>query len=231
MAILRLFRPRPDSRTGGRMLNLLLTVGFGALARTIGFRLKERLQGVDERWDAWDRVGALLKIVGSLIAVAGIVLAINALARIPRPAPIEVTHTVSLRQFGLQVTLPSKWKLDSGLAGTDFVATHSDTGAILAGAVTVSDPPAPDLDGTIDRIIEDQRARLGTVEGISRGVMAVGLLDARWLKLWFPRQGETVGMRTVAVQRGQSTLTLTCTGGTPAQKACEAAIRSVTMAR
>lgn len=214
---------------GGRMLNALMA-GFGSLATTLGFRLTGRLQGADERWAARDRVGALLKTVGSLIAVAGVGLAIHATARIPPPAPIVVTHTVALPQFGLQVTLPSTWTLEPGQARTDFVATHSETGATLAGAVALSDPPAPDLDATINRIIENQRGR-GTVENISRGVMAVGLLDARWVKLSFQRQGEPVRVRTVAVQRGLSTLTLTCTGGAAAQKACNAAIRSVTTAR
>jgi len=213
------------------MLNVPLTAGFGALARTLGFRATGGLQDADERSDAWDPVGAPLRIAGWLIVVAGAGLAIHASARMPRPAPIEVTHTVSLPEFGLQVRLPSTWNLGPGQPVTDFVATHSDTGAILAGAVTRTDPPAPGLDAAIDRIIEDQRARLGTVEKISRGVMAVGLLDARWLKLSFLREGEMVRLRTVAVQRGRSTLTLTCTGGAAAQKACEAAIQSVTMAR
>jgi hypothetical protein len=142
-----------------------------------------------------------------------------------------VTHTVSLAEFGLQVTLPSTWKLEPGQQGRDFVATHADTGAVLAGAVTVSDPPAPELDAIIDKFIEDQRVRLGTVDNISRGVMAVGLLDARWVKLSFSRQSEPVRMRVVAAQRGVSTLMLTCAGGAFAQKACDAAIRSVSMAR
>jgi hypothetical protein len=142
-----------------------------------------------------------------------------------------VTHTVSLPEFGLQVTLPSTWKLDVGEVGTDFVATHSDTGAALAGAVTVGDTPAPDLDATIDGIIEDQRAHSGTVENVSRGVMAVGLLEARWVKFSFPRQGKMVRTRTVAVQRGLNTLRLRCTGEAAAQKACDAAIHSISMAR
>jgi hypothetical protein len=107
------------------------------------------------------------------------------------------------------------------------VATHSDTGAVLAGAVTRSNPLAPGLDVAIDQIIEDQRARLGTVQKMSRGVMAVGLLDARWVKLSILREGELMRLRTAAVQRGPSTLTLTCTGGAPAQKsATQPSIRS-----
>jgi len=215
---------------GGRTLDAPM-VGFGALATTLGFRVKGRLEGADKRWATQDRIGALLKTVGSLIAVAGIVLAIHVFSRAPQPAPMVVTHTVSLAQFGLQVTLPSTWKLESGQRGTDFVATHSDTGAILVGAVSVSDSPAPNLHGTIDRIIEDQRARLGPMENISRGVMAIGLLDAHWVRLSFRRQGEPMRMRMLAVQRGLSTLTLTCMGGAPAQKVCDAAIGSVTMAR
>src|SRR5262249_47354971 len=65
---------------------------------------------------------------------------------------------------------------------------------------------------------QDYRRRAscaGKVENIARGVMAIGLLDARWLKLAFVREGEPVRMRTVAVQRGESTLTLTCSGGSP----------------
>jgi len=215
------------------MTNLRL-IFTGAIARPL--RVGRVVNGLTavlgvERWAARDRVGALVKTVGLLIAVAGVALAIHASARVPRPAPIVVTHTVSLSQFGLQVTLPSSWELAPGQTGTEFVATHSDTGAILAGAVTLGDPPAPDLDAMIDRIIEDKRVRLGSVENITRGVMAVGLLDARWIKLSFPSHGELVRMRTVAVQRGPSILTLTCTGGAPAQKACDAAIHSVTMAR
>src|SRR5215831_8605113 len=129
---------------GGRTLNALMA-GFGALATTPGVRLTGRLEGPDNRWATRDRIGALLKAVGSLIAVAGIVLAIHASARARQPVPILITHTVSLAEFGLQVTLPSTWKLESGQQGTDFVATHSGTGAILAGAVSVSDPPAPNL--------------------------------------------------------------------------------------
>ena len=168
-------------------------------------------------------------IGGSLVGLAGLVLAVNAFGRMPSPAPIELTHTLSFSQFGLQVVLPSTWKVDSGQRGADFVANHAGTGANLVGAVTVSDPP--NLDATIDRIIEEERARAGNVENIARGVMAIGLLDARWLKLAFVREGEPVRMRTVAVQRGESTLTLTCSGGSPAQKACDAVIRTISMAR
>lgn len=207
------------------------TASLGALARTFGFRGAGGLGGADEVSDAWDRVGALLRIVGWLMAVVGAVFAVHASARMPRPAPIEIIHTVSLSEFGLQVALPSTWNLGAGQTGTDFVATHSDSGAILAGAVTRSDPLAPGLDAVIDQIIEDHRARLGTVQKMSRGVMAVGLLDARWVRLSFLRERELVRLRTVAVQRGPSTLTLTCTGGASAQKVCDAAIHSVTMAR
>ncbi len=144
---------------------------------------------------------------------------------------MELTHTVYLSEFGLQVLVPSTWMVESGQEGADFVANHSETGASLAGAVTLSDPPAPDVDARIDGIIEEPRARLGNVTNIARGVMGVGLLEARWLKLSALRQGELVRMRTVAVQRGLSTLTLTCSGGAAAQKACDAAIRTVIMAR
>ncbi len=188
--------------------------------------------GYDElRNDAWDRFGSLLRVGGLLVTLAGLVLAVNAFGRMPSPAPIELTHTLSFSQFGLQVVLPSTWKVDSGQRSADFVANDAGTGASLVGAVTVSDPAAPDLDATLDRIIEEQRARAGNVESIARGVMGVGLLEARWLKLSALQRGELVRMRTVAVRRGQTTLTLSCSGGAAAQKACDAAIRTVAMAR
>jgi hypothetical protein len=212
------------------MSNALLIAGFGALATTVGFRLSGRPEATD-RSDVWELAGGLLKTVGALIAIGGVGVAIHASARLDRPTPIVVTHTISLPEFGLQVLLPSTWKLESAEPGTDFVAAHSDTGAVLAGSVSVSSSPAPGLNAIIDRIIEEERARSGTVENVSRGVMALGLLDAQWVKLSFPRQGEVVRMRTVAVQRGLSTLLLTCTGAAAAQKACETAIHSVTMTR
>jgi len=183
------------------------------------------------RWISRNRVLAVLKALGALIATAGIGFAINATARVPRPRPMAVTHTVSLAEFGLQVTLPSTWKLEPGQEGTDFVATDTRTGALLAGAIILNAPPAPRLDAVIDKLIEEQRSRLGAVENLSRGAIGVGLLDGQWVKLSFKRQGDPVRMKALAVQQGPRTLTLICTGGTPAQKACEAAIRSVTMAR
>lgn len=172
----------------------------------------------------------VLRTLGALVAIAGIGLTINAVARVPWPPPIVITHTVSLAQFGLRVTLPSTWKLEPGLAKTDFVATHFETGATLVGAVTLSASPPAELDFTIDRLIEDQRSRLGTAEIISRGVIAVGLLDAHWAKLSFSRHSD-LQMKALAVQRGLSTLTLICTGPAAAQKACDAAIQPETMAR
>lgn len=170
-----------------------------------------------------------LATLGSLIALIGTCLAIHAFARSPRPAPMTVTHTLSLPEFGLKLTLPSAWKLEVGQTGNDFMATHSDTGAILGAAVEHSDPPASDLDATLNRIVEKERARSGVAKNISRGPMVVGVLAARWLKFSVSRQGERMPMRTVAVQRGLSTLTLSCTGGAPAQKACDAAVHQVGM--
>ena len=146
--------------------------------------------------DHTDRAGGFLKIGGSVVTLAGLVLAVNAFGRMPSPSPIELTHTLSFYQFGLQVALPSTWKVDSGERGADFIANHAGTGARLVGAVTVSNPSAPDLDATIDRIIEEQRARTGNVENVARGVMGLGLLEARWLKLSCLERGRLVRVRT-----------------------------------
>jgi len=192
--------------------------------------LRHNLTGV-ARGISRDRLLIVLKTLGALTAAAGIIFAINATARVPRPRPMAFTHTVSLAEFGLQVTLASTWKLEPGQEGTEFVANDTQTGAILAGAVTLNAPPVPRLDSVIDKLIEEQRSRLGVVENMSRGAIGVGLLDGQWVKLSFTRQGDPVRMKALAVQQGPRTLTLICTGGTPAQKACDAAIRSVTMAR
>lgn len=204
------------------MTHAELTGGFDAVAKALGFRAAGKVQSISIRWNAW----ALLRI-GALIAIAGLFLAVG--RHRTAQAPLVVTHTVSLAEFGLQVILPSQCNVKHSAQG--FEAANPETGALLVGAVTVSDPPVPNLETMVDRIIERQRAQSGTVENISRGVMAIGLLDARWVKYSFPRDGEMVRARTIAVQRGPKTLTLTCTGGPPAQKGCDAIVHSVPMAR
>jgi hypothetical protein len=84
----------------------------------------------------------------------------------------------------------------------------------MAGVVSVNDPHAS-LRVAIDRLVEDQRARFGTVESSSRGVTALGPLQAEWLER----------MKTTALRRGARISALTCNGGERAQKACAAAIR------
>src|SRR5262249_58506417 len=110
------------------------------------------------------------------------------------------------------------WSLQPGPAGADFTATDSDTGAAMAGVVTVNEPHAS-LRVAIDRLVEDQRARFGTVESSSRGVTALGPLHAEWLEVSFRRPGEPRRIRTTALRRGAQILALTCNGGEPAQKA------------
>jgi len=206
------------------MIPALLTTGLGVVATTVAFRLNRGALPADERLHIWGAVRAVTKILGPMIALSGVIWAIYASGGVaPWPAPMLVRHTVSLPEFGLEVTLPSTWSLQSGLAGAGFAATDSDTGAAMAGVVGVGDP-RDSLRVAIERLVEDQRARFGTVESSSRGVTAMGPLQAEWLELSFRGQGEPMRIRTTALRRGARILALTCNGGERAQSACAAAI-------
>src|SRR5262252_7891633 len=146
------------------MIPALLTTGLGVVATTVAFRLNRGVLPADERFRIWGAVRALMRILGPMIAFAGVLWAIYASGGVPpRPAPMLVRHTVSLPEFGVEVTLPSTWSLQPGAA--------------VAGVVSVGNPH-DSLRVAIDRLVEDQRARFGTVESSSRGVTALGPLHA-----------------------------------------------------
>ena len=84
------------------MINAVLTVGFGAVAIAIGFGLSSRAQDAEGRSDAWDRAGALLKILGVFAVLLGVALLIRP-SRNLMATRILVTHTLSSRGSGLQV--------------------------------------------------------------------------------------------------------------------------------
>jgi len=206
------------------MIPALLTTGLGVVATTVAFRLNRGVLPADERLHIWGALRAVTKILGPTIALSGVLWAIYASGGVAaRPAPMLVRHTVSLPEFGVEVTLSSTWSLQPGLAGKDFAATDSDTGAVMAGVVSVGDPH-DSWRAAIDRLVEDQRARFGTVKSSSRGVAALGPLHAEWLELFFRGQGEPIRIRTTALRRGARILALTCNGGERAQNACAAAI-------
>jgi hypothetical protein len=212
------------------MIPALLTTGLGVIATTVAFRLNRRALPAEERLHLWGALRALMRILGPMIVLAGFLGAIHASGRLlPRPAPMIIRHTVSLSDFGVEVTLPSTWTLEPGQERTDFVATDSDTGAVLAGVVSVTDPHAS-LRVAIDRIVEDQRARFGTVESSSRGLIGFGPLHAQWVELSFHGQGDPTRIKTIALRRGARILMLTCNGGERAQNACDSAIHPEAMA-
>jgi hypothetical protein len=206
------------------MIPALLTTGLGAIATTVAFRLNRSVQPADERLHPWGAVWALMRILGPMIVLAGVLSAMHASGRVlPRPAPLAVWHTVSVPEFGVEVKLPSTWSLVAGKAQADFVASDPDTGAVLAGVVNAADPDTS-LRVAIDRIFEDQRAHFGTVESTSRGVLGLGPLHAQWVDLSFHGQGDSTRIKIIALRRGAKILTLTCNGGERAQNACGAAI-------
>jgi hypothetical protein len=197
---------------------------FRAFVASIGSRARKEAQAVDNDRDTPDRATALVNFLRLLIAMVLIGSALYAASRISPPSSVLITHAVSLPEFGVQVVLPSTWTLEPGQSGADFVAADPVTGAVLAGAVTPSQSTS-NLEATIAQIIENQRVRWGTVENSSQGVLALGLRDARWVKLSFVQDGHAVRMKVIGVQRGPKTLMLTCTGEESAQSACMATIR------
>ncbi len=87
------------------MINALLTVGFGAVAIAIGFGLSRRAQDTEWRSDAWDRAGALLKILGAFGVLLSFALLIRPSQNLMADR-IVVTHTVPTQGSGLQLKLP-----------------------------------------------------------------------------------------------------------------------------
>src|SRR5262249_32760384 len=77
----------------------------------------------------------------------------------------------------------------------------------------------------IDKIIDDHRARFGSGQNSSRGVLALGLLNAQWAELSYFGQATGTRVKTIALRRANRVLALTCSGDDPAQAACEAGIK------
>ena len=130
------------------MINAVLTVGFGAVAIAIGFGLSRRAQDTEWRSDAWDRAGALLKILGAFAVLHGVALLIRP-SRSLMADRIVVTQKLSSQGSGLQLK-PSRLV---GLALVDPIyRVHSPPAGILnpgAGTQKASDielgGPSPDL--------------------------------------------------------------------------------------
>ena len=207
------------------MIETLLATGLGVIATTLGFRGSRVQPATQEHLDIVGAVKRLMRIVGPMAVLVGILSAVQAAgARMHRPDPMIVRHTVAIPEFGVQVTLPSTWNVGPSQPGTDFVASDSETGAILTGVVRITNANRP-LSADIDEIVEDHRARFGNEARGSRGVMALGLLHAQWAELAYPGQDTATSIRTIALRRGNRVLALTCNGDDRAQAACGAAIK------
>ena len=168
----------------------------------------------------------LMRIFGPMAVLIGLLWTVVAAGgRLSRPEPMVLRHTVAFPEFGVQVTLPQTWSVEPSRGGADFTARDSVTGATLTGEIRVTDPGKP-LKVDIDRIIEDHRAHFGDEQKTSRGVMALGPLNAQWSELSYYGQVTATRVKTIALRRGNRLLALTCNGEDRAQAACVAAIKS-----
>jgi hypothetical protein len=172
----------------------------------------------------------MLKVAAAVIGMAGVGLGIHVLGQIAPPAPMAVSHSISMPDFGVQVVLPGTWTLEAGSSGTRFVAAHSLTGAALTGAVATDDQQG-DSEAALDQLIENEGSRSGAAVNAARGVMMLGLLDARWVEFSTPGQDDSGRVKRIALQRKGRTLTFTCRGGASAQQQCLSVIHSLTFAR
>ncbi len=171
------------------MISAVLTAGLGAVATAIGFGLSGRAQDSEWRGDAWERAGAAIKILGAFVILLGFALLIQP-SRKPMADPIIVTHTLSSQALGLQLKLPSSWRLEASSDASSFKAVHDETGAVLLGNLAVA--PLDDLNAAVEKVIAEERARSSFAEESSRGSVALGLLDGRWVELSLPDKGENV---------------------------------------
>jgi hypothetical protein len=206
------------------MIQAFRATRLGAIAATLGFRGIREKAITDRHLDFAGAAKRAMGILGPVAVLAGMVWAFHAGdGRQSRRDPMVLRHTVELPEFGVQVTLPATWSVNPSEGKTQFVARDSTTGAVLSAEIAVSDPSRR-LAVDIDRILEQQRARLGPERRSSRGLLALGLFDAQWAELFYDGLGNPLRIKTIALRRGNRVLALTCNGGDQAQAACVAAI-------
>jgi len=206
------------------MIQGFLAACRGAIATTLGFGGIREESAINKHLDTAAAAKAAVRIVAPIAVLVGMLWALHAAAgRQSLRDPMVFRQTVSLPEFGVQVTLPSTWRVNHSPGETHFVARDAATGAVLAGEISVGDASKP-LAADIGRVVEQQRARLGPERKSSRGVMALGLLGAEWEELAYEGLGNPLRIKTIAMRRGNRVLTLTCNGGNQAQTACDAAI-------
>jgi hypothetical protein len=208
------------------MINAALTAGLGAIATAIGFGLSRLAQ--DAEWaDAWDRVAALMKMLGAVAILFAFALLIQP-TRKAASEPIVVTHTLSSQALGMQLKLPSSWTLEASGDASSFKAVHNETGAVLMGNLALA--PLDDLNAAVEKVIAQERARSSSAQEVSRGVVPFGPLDGRWVELSLPGDGENIRAKILVAHRNSQTLTLKCAGAQAGQQACAMAFRSLKMA-
>ncbi|HME89950.1 MAG TPA: hypothetical protein VKE49_00895 [Myxococcaceae bacterium] len=89
-----------DPIIGGIMIDVVLTVGFGAVATAIGFGLSRRARDMEWRSDGWDRAGALMKILGAFVVMLGFALLVQS-SRSP------VAHPNAVIDPGIAARVPA----------------------------------------------------------------------------------------------------------------------------
>jgi hypothetical protein len=201
-----------------------LAARLGAIATTLGFGGIREEAATDKHLDVAAAAKGGMRIVAPMAVVAGMIWALHAAAgRLPPRDPMLLRQTVAFPEFGVQVTFPYTWSVNHSRGETHFAARDATTGAVLSGEIAVTEPSKP-LAAEIDRIVEQQRARLGPERKSSRGVMAFGLVYAEWAELSYDGLGNPLYIKTIALRRGNRVLALTCNGADQAQTACGAAI-------
>src|SRR5262249_9504273 len=171
------------------MIPGFLAARLGAVATTLGLGGIREGAETDKRLDIAAMAKGGMRIIAPMALLAGMIWALHAAAgHLPPRDPMLLRQTVAFPEFGVQVVFPYTWSVNYSRGGTHLAARDATTGAVLSGEIAVTEPRKP-LATDIDRIVEQQRARLGPESKSSRGVMALGLLYAEWVELSYAGLG------------------------------------------
>jgi len=175
----------------------------------------------------------------TLLAIAAGGVALSALAGALAPsggekgtaAPPELQvegRRVTSRPLGLVLDLPAEWeRVDVPVQpGANFAVRHAPTNTVLGGFALTVDRPSS-LDATLQLMLDQRRAKYGSISDVAWGEERVGDLRARTVAftvIMGPAGPMRILMWTAA--SGPYAVGFSCAGPAPAFAASEAKCRS-----
>ena len=140
-------------------------------------------------------------------------------------------HKMYSVPLGLSFELTDAWEMAPPLPGADFIARDKVSGAMLVGSAVVSDPPGDTLDMTLDKLMAKRRERYDHPATDTRRDGVLGEVPARVATLSVPTEDGWSTLTLTLAKKGSYTVSMTCKGLEDAQKACDAILAKLVMAK